>query len=557
MRSVISRVSGWSWLAVVGLVVGIGCKADDPDTDGVDTDPVDDRCDWAPVQTWDTDDRTARYDRIAGFFEDERAQIGAEGVAWAVLVDGEIRFAGADGMADDDREMQPTTLMRSGSTLKMQTAAMALTQVDAGVLSLDDRISDVLPDFSMAVQPGVAEEATLHQLLSHQGGFYDYTPIDGPSGDNALYNHAHNVFASSYYMLAPPGSFYNYSNPNFSMAGLMAQEAAGVPYAELMDEALWTPLCMDRSFLDGDAVRDDGDFARATTTDWETGIGTVRVGPRSYHHGFAAPAGFAWTSVLDQLHFAKLLLEGHPDVLPADSAAQLTAEQVDLREGPPGRAFYGYGVAMVPGYQDGIQYRDARLWQHSGAIPGYAANLMVLPDHGVAVAVLSNTDGATFTGAMLDTLNELVDLPTGTAPDPGIDVADFDTYAGTYDDPFNVGRFEIGVDAEAEVLTLSAPDLDALSIPYGDTLTPVSEGNFILEVQGFQLLLSFLDDDSDGAGAESHWARTRIFVLEREDPISAQRAPAPALDLSPDDRRERIERALATLPRVVGPLTVR
>lgn len=91
----------WSGLLGLGLAVSVGCRNDG--ASDLDSDPVADRCAWAPEQTWDAS--SARADRIAGFFADAREASGAEGVAWAVLIDGEVRFAGADGMADTDRPM--------------------------------------------------------------------------------------------------------------------------------------------------------------------------------------------------------------------------------------------------------------------------------------------------------------------------------------------------------------------------------------------------------------------------------------------------------------------
>lgn len=488
--------------------------------------PPPEPCAWGPTQTWESNTAPAT---VRQAFRDERLALGAEGVAWAVLVDGEIRWAGANGEADVDVPMAPTTLLRSGSTLKMQTAAALLALEHQGLLDRSDTLADHLPDFSMALQPGLAEQATLHELISHQGGFYDYTPIDGPAGENALYNHAHTVFAEQYYLMVEPGSFYNYSNPNFAMAGLVAQEASGIPYRQLMHDVLWQPLCMERSFFEADDVLADGDYAMATTTNWTTGIGTERVGPGAYDNGFSAPAGFAWTSVLDMLHFAHFLLEGNEAVMPRALSDALTTPQVDTLDLPDGLIAYGYGVSLEPGYVSGFLYKDAPVWRHNGAIPGYSAEIVIHPESGVAVAVLSNADGAYFADGIGAVLDELTGAQSASPPANPWDAATFDRYAGGWDDPFNVGHLEITADGNA--LTLDAPDLEAAGVPYSTTLVPLGLNTFRFDVQGTQLVITFVD----GPDGEPRWIRHRAFVVEKQG-ITTTSAPPP------EQIREAVER---------------
>lgn len=510
-------------LPTILLAAACAPRADDTVVPTVPTAPAD-PCDaWSPPRTWTSNEAPAS---IVQAFQQERAALGAEGVAWAILQDGEIRYAGADGDADEGVPMTPTALLRTGSTLKMQTAALVLALEAAGVMSVDDTLSTHLPEFDMAASPFQAGTATLHELLSHQGGFYDYTPIDGPAGENALYNHAHGAFADQYFLMVEPGSFWNYSNPNFSLAGLAAQEAAGVPYRALMRDALWDPLCMPRSTFDAADVEADGDFARATTTNWETGSGTVRVGPGSYDHGFSAPAGFGWSSVEEMLHFAHFLLEGQDELMPGGLRAALTTSQADTHELPGGLWTYGYGVSLEPGYTSRQQWRSTPLWRHNGAIPGYAAELVIHPESGVAVAILSNTDGAYYPRSIAEVLDTLVDPPTGPFPDTSFDASTFGRYAGAYEDVFNVGRVDVAWDGTT--LTLDAPDLDAYAVPYGTTLTPVGGSGFVWSVQGQQLVVHFLDDP-DG---DVRWIRHRAFVIERLDeptPASGVRPMPPGL----------------------------
>ena len=60
---------------------------------------------------------------------------------------------------------------------------------------------------------------------------------------------------------APPGSFWNYSNPNFMIAGLVAERASGTPYRDLLKYSLWEPAGMHSTTFDPDEVMASGNYS--------------------------------------------------------------------------------------------------------------------------------------------------------------------------------------------------------------------------------------------------------------------------------------------------------
>ncbi|MCA9568469.1 MAG: beta-lactamase family protein [Myxococcales bacterium] len=477
---------------------------------------------WGPEQTWLDNTMPAAIQQA---FEAELAALDGDGVAWAILVDGEIRYAGAAGIKDRQGQlpMEPHTLLRSGSTLKMQTAAMVLSLEAEGLVSRDDTLGDLLPDFSMRADPGVAEQATLHELLSHQGGFVDYTPIDGPTGDVTLYNQVHDVFARDGYMLVEPGSFYNYSNPNFVVAALAGQEAAGVPYATLMRERIWEPLCMTRTTLEPADALADGEYATARGV-WDAN-GEQRVEPDSYDSGFSRPAGFAFTSTMDMLRFAHFLMEGNEDVMPKAMSDAITTAHVDTLEIPGAGLQYGYGMFLYTAYGRGQDWVEGPLWGHGGDIPGFAADLFVHPGTGVALAVLANASGAHFVDAPMAVFRELSGVASTPPPDDGLpnDPAD---YVGTFDESHLTGRLVFSVvDGE---LYVDAPEIDAADIPYEHVLQPLWEDAYLFDAQNNPIAVTFARD----ATGEVRWLRHRAFVASKVDDvgIAKDEAPRPPID---------------------------
>lgn len=89
-------------------------------------------------------------------------------------------------------------------------------------MTLENTINDVLPDLEFKLDETWDDLVTLHHLISHQGGFFDWTPWGDLPEDEMLQGIA-DSYAEKYYLMNPPGAFYNYSNTNFAFAGLITE----------------------------------------------------------------------------------------------------------------------------------------------------------------------------------------------------------------------------------------------------------------------------------------------------------------------------------------------
>ena len=69
----------------------------------------------------------------------------------------------------------------------------------------------------------------------------------------------------------PPGSFWNYSNPNFSLAGLIAERASGLQYHQYMKDRVCGPAGMTSATMLPSDVLAYGDYAYEHYTDPFTG----------------------------------------------------------------------------------------------------------------------------------------------------------------------------------------------------------------------------------------------------------------------------------------------
>jgi CubicO group peptidase (beta-lactamase class C family) len=125
---------------------------------------------------------------------------------------------------------------------------------DRGRLSLDDRITDYIPELRQVHDAyGSMDAVTLRMLLSHSAGFQDPTwpykrglpwePFE-PTTWNQL------VAMMPYQELAfAPGSRYGYSNPAFIYLARVIEQLSGDAWASYVQKNIFNPLGMSRSYF--------------------------------------------------------------------------------------------------------------------------------------------------------------------------------------------------------------------------------------------------------------------------------------------------------------------
>jgi CubicO group peptidase (beta-lactamase class C family) len=467
--------------------------------------------------------RDPRFDALAAQVELERTQNNVPGVSVALMQDGVVVWAEGFGskLADGNVKPSKSTLYRIGSCNKMLTATALLRRVDDGTVSLDDPVTMHLPAFHFDLDSTWASSIKVRHLLTHSSGMYDYLTINGPTDDAQLETYltgtGPNGFGTFEFLMAPAGRFWNYSNPNFYVAGLIDEKVTpgSAYYTKLLHDEVLAPLGMNRTFFLAQDVLADGDYATGRTYDWVNGTtNTLIAGPSSYDNAWARPAGYAWSSVMDEAKFASFLLDGNTAVLSDARRAEMQSDVIDTQEFV-GKEWYGYGLLVDDGFFLGNNWYDVKLVNHSGAIPGFSAQMYLVPDTRFAFITLANTDGAYFSNSLVKALQDFAGLPApGTAPDTQVNPADFPAFAGSYNDPYNVGAIAIG--ATGGNVTIHMPALDQMSIPYDSALTPLSKGNFLLNVQNTPMLATFIL----GTSGNGEYFRTRVFVGARQAPFA-------------------------------------
>src|SRR5207237_1946204 len=123
-----------------------------------------------------------------------------------------------------------------GSCTKAMTATLIGTLVDQGALSWSSTIREIFPERAGTLHADFAT-VTLAQLLTHRAGL----PHDGPWWElrGRTTTERRRDLMSRLLTKPPetkPGTAYAYSNVDYVLAGLMAEQATGKPWETLMRE---------------------------------------------------------------------------------------------------------------------------------------------------------------------------------------------------------------------------------------------------------------------------------------------------------------------------------
>jgi CubicO group peptidase (beta-lactamase class C family) len=456
-----------------------------------------------------------KYAAFAAAFDQERQEMGVSGASVALIEHGEVTFAHGFGTKGPNSQepVDAKTLFRIGSMTKALTSTALMGLVHAGTVDLDAKLTSVVPDVAIDDATNLPV-LTIRQLLSHQSGLFDYGALDGPTDDGGLSRFLTSAsFAASEYFMDPPGTFYNYANPNFSLAGLALERAGGVSYRQAIADRVLTPLGMTRTFFLPSDVIADGDFSDGAST---TATGAPwDVKPDSYDNAWLRPAGGAFSSVLDYAKFVQFLYAGNAAVLADAERTMMETPQVPMLDIGGAKAnLESYGLGLVVGreFQVGDDAYVTKLIWHNGSLPGFMSWFYLVPSTGFGIVWLANADHVAFTKSVvlaMESFAGLTDPLTQAPPGVAVDTTLFPSYAGAYEDPNGLGPMT--VTANGTTLSIDIPSFDTAGTSYVQTLQPTSMDNFIITVEGSPIPLTFI---ADGTGTYV-WIRTQTAVAKR------------------------------------------
>lgn len=339
-----------------------------------------------------------------------QAQADIRGFSGTILVmkQNKVLLEKGYGLADREWNIANTaeTKFRIGSVTKQFTAACILQLIEAGKISLDDKLSKFYPDFPKG------DSVTIHMLLNHTSGIASYT--DGRdftavatqtlSRDSMI-----GFFKNKPYNFSP-GTKWTYNNSGYFLLGCIIEKVSGLTYTNYLQKNIFDKLEMKNSGVD----KLDSVLAMRARGYSRAGKKTVNADYISMDWPFSA--GVLFSTVSDLYKWDRALYG--TKILSKESLQKMFT---------PGKSNYGYGVLI-----DSLE-KHPRIW-HNGGIPGFSTNFTRFINDDICTVVFSNNESnVDFVAIAL--ANILFDMPVEIPyvhKEVKINPAILDRYVGKY-----------------------------------------------------------------------------------------------------------------------------
>jgi len=303
------------------------------------------------------------------------------GLSVACVVGGELVDVRSSGWEDFFAGVPASaaTRYRWASISKPLTATAAARLLAAGKLDLDRDVRALVPEYPAQVVDGAPAVVTARDILRHQSGIVHY---EGARRTWRAYEEPHpferlvhglDLFRESPLAFAPH-TRESYSTHAWTLLGLVLERAAEKPYAEIVRELVLGPAGMAETEPDHPS-RSIPHRSAGYEADAEGRLVEIFGDDVSWK----LPGG-GWISTVGDLARFGAALCGSA-LLDEERKALFWSAQA-LADGTPTGMGLGFALDDLAG---------ERVVQHSGGQRKAATFLMVLPERGLAVAVMSNT----------------------------------------------------------------------------------------------------------------------------------------------------------------------
>ena len=303
---------------------------------------------------------------------------------------------------EEKLEINENTIFGLASITKSFVTLCILKLCNEGSISLEDPVSKYCPYFTGKNMKGTLK---IKHLLSHSGGFFPLyrTVINDIANEMGLSEKEEGDFVfsekiaeygckkvaeqmdSQTEFIGLPDEIMSYCNDGFGiLSDIIRRVGSENSFAEYVNKNILLPLGMTRSCVDYILPQNDPNSSLLYTT---------KNGKTVCHHDYhdnafvLNGAGAMKSTISDMIKYISVYLnngkssQGIEIVTPYYLAEMLKPRQYYSPD-----SYYCYGLMTK-------KLAEYNVFEHSGGLPGVSSNMAFLPDAGIGVIVLCNTDG--------------------------------------------------------------------------------------------------------------------------------------------------------------------
>jgi CubicO group peptidase (beta-lactamase class C family) len=346
-----------------------------------------------------TGERRAAFE---AYVADALDRFDVPGAAVAVVENGDVVYLNGFGVKEigSTRPVTPDTMMMIGSITKPMTTMLAASLVDAGRVTWETRLVDLLPEFAVG-DPALAERLTIRDAFCNCSGVPGLN-IESSFESGRLTPDSVVTALADVAPTARYGEQFIYNNLLVASGGYALGVAngggggdLGLAYDLALREQILGPIGMTHSTFDPAAVLAGGDYALPHAVDLS---GDLQPIPLLAERGLLPyrPAGGLWSNAREMARYLQTNLAGGvaPGGTRVVSSERLEATWTprvsvpNLYGGPPELAatMARYGLGWLNG-----QYRGLSIVGHAGGTAGFSAEIAFLPAADLGIVILTNS----------------------------------------------------------------------------------------------------------------------------------------------------------------------
>ncbi len=336
------------------------------------------------------------------------------GVAVAIVKDNKIVMSKGFGLTEygTNHKVNGDTLFGIASNTKAMTAALLANLVDQGKLTWKTKVIDIIPEFQMP-DAYVTREFTILDLLSHNSGLglgagdLMIWPGTTLTNQDIIKGLKHLPEVSSF------RSEFAYDNLMYVIAGEIIAKITGKSWQDNINGTIFKPLGMNKTKAAFSLIsKQNKNVARAhVPLD-----GKLNVVGGDFLEQFSS-AGSVASSVNDMSLWLKAQLNkgayGKDEKLFSERQShnmwqmQTILPVSDSATKNNKTHFSGYALGWFVN-----DYHGVKLIHHSGGILGMVSKVVLVPEEGLAMVILTNQQsGYAFNAIYYQILNEYLALP--------------------------------------------------------------------------------------------------------------------------------------------------
>jgi CubicO group peptidase (beta-lactamase class C family) len=307
-------------------------------------------------------------------------ETGTPAAGLAIVQGDSVLWVAGLGKADLEKNTNANenTMFRVGSVSKMFTSLAILKLQEEGLISLKDKVRDLVPDISF-INPWENEAPIrVEHLLEHTTGWDDLHLADYALNEpqltlkQGLDYHPHS--RTSRWM---PGTRMSYSNSGPPVAAYIIEKITGQTFEKYIQEHFFKPMGMKTmTYFATDLYRRSGAKLYLDNK------------PQKYWNISVRPSGSINASPADMAKMLRFFIQrGRVDtlrILSEKSLArmEMSATTIGARRGLE----YGYGLSNYSSPYKSYVYRS-----HGGGVNGGLTDFSYLPDHRAGYAIMINS----------------------------------------------------------------------------------------------------------------------------------------------------------------------